>query len=82
MNQLYSRYLYKFNTFGNLVQRHLRYYTTSMSKGTKHKIAICQLTQKADKNENFDASKKLITEAKQAGAQVIYDIFVAFFCLI
>lgn len=43
-----------------------------MDKGIKQKIAICQLTCKADKNENFNVSKKLITEAKKAGAKFVF----------
>ena len=36
----------------------------------KYKIAICQLTCKDDKNENFSICKNLIAEAKQQGAKV------------
>ena len=36
----------------------------------KHKIAICQITCKENKEENFNICKKLITEAKNEGAEV------------
>ena len=36
----------------------------------KHKIAIVQLTCKSNKQENFDISKSLITQAKAQGAEV------------
>ena len=44
--------------------------TSSLSNSSKHKIAICQLTCTADKQENFDACKKLIMSAKDQGAEV------------
>ncbi|CAF1002737.1 unnamed protein product [Brachionus calyciflorus] len=44
---------------------------SSLSKA-KHKIAICQLTCKENKNENFNICKKLITEAKSQGAEIVF----------
>lgn len=52
----------KFENFSNM--------STSCLLSNKHKIAICQITCKKDKNENFATLKSLITEAKQQGAEV------------
>ena len=75
INKLYSSYSYNYHTVRSVINylTQKRYYTISMDKGIKQKIAICQLTCKADKNENFNVSKKLITEAKKAGAKVIFN---------
>lgn len=50
----------------------LRRYSVTMSSLNKHKIAICQFTCKSDKDENFEISRKLITEAKAAGAKFAF----------
>ncbi len=49
----------------------LRSYSHSTFRmSNKHKIAICQFTCKADKDENFEVAKKLLVDAKAAGAKV------------
>jgi len=42
----------------------------SMASKTKARIAVCQMTAKADKEENFSVCKALLEEAVDAKAQV------------
>jgi hypothetical protein len=42
----------------------------STQSSNKSKIAVCQLTCGADKQENFNICKQLISQAKKEGAQV------------
>jgi deaminated glutathione amidase len=38
----------------------------------KHKIAICQMTCKASKSENFEICQQLIVDAHKQGAQMVF----------
>lgn len=44
----------------------------SSQRESKHKIAVCQLTCKENKDENFKICKDLITEAKSKGAEMVF----------
>jgi hypothetical protein len=59
----------------NLLQKNSkRYNYTKMS--AKNLIAICQITCKADKQENYNTCKSLITSAVRDGAKVLFIISV------
>jgi hypothetical protein len=46
--------------------------STAIPSRGKHKIAVCQITCKSSKSENFETCKQLIVDAHKQGAEMIF----------